>query len=183
MKPGMSRGLMTTAAAVVLLALMAVWGGTFTWDAYRKAQGRMGELEPRYARLQGIRAKSKDLESTDANAAALLAQLAYPPTLEVTQAGNDAQQRLRTIFIGAGLEVMSSQVLPAKIEKEFDRIPLSVRLEGELLGLQSALAVLSSETPAIFVEGFSVQAIGAIRPDKAQRLGSQFSMYVLRIRP
>jgi general secretion pathway protein M len=170
-------------AAVALLTLMALWGGGLALDVYRKAQSRVTELEPRYARLQGIRAKSKDLESTDAKAAALLAQLAYPSTLEVTQAGNDAQQRLRTIFIGAGLEVISSQVLPAKAEKEFDRIPLSVRLEGELLGLQSALAVLSSQTPAILVEGFSVQVVGAIRADKPQRLTSQFSMYVLRVRP
>jgi general secretion pathway protein M len=158
-------------------------GSTFVLDKYRAAQSHIAELEPRYARLQGMRASRQELDESDAKAAALLTRFAYPSTQEVTQAGNDAQQRLRTIFAGAGLEVVSSQVLPAKTEKEFDRIPLSVRVDGELLGLQSALVVLSSQTPAVMVEALTVQAIGAVRPDKPQRLSSQFTFYVLRVRP
>lgn len=58
----------------------------------------------------------------------MLTQYAYPGSMEVTQAGNDAQQRVRGIFIQAGLDLVSSQVLPPKIRKQFDRIPLTVRL-------------------------------------------------------
>ena len=183
MTPRLGRNGLTIAAGLAVLAMGIAMGGTFVFDNYRTAQNRAAELEPRYARLQGMRANRQELDETDTKATALLARFAYPSTLEVTQAGNDAQQRLRTIFAGAGLEVASSQVLPAKTEKEFDRIPLSVRVDGELLGLQSALVVLSSQTPAVMVEALTVQAIGAVRADKPQRLSSQFSFYVLRVRP
>lgn len=183
MTPRFSRNALTIAAGFAVVAMGAVMGGIYVFDNYRAAQTRVAELEPRYARLQGMRANRQELVDTDAKATALVARFAYPSTLEVTQAGNDAQQRLRTIFAGAGLEVVSSQVLPAKTEKEFDRIPLSVRVDGELLGLQSALVVLSSQTPGFMVESLSVQAIGAVRADKPQRLSSQFGFYVLRERP
>ena len=174
---------LTIAAGLAVLVMGLFMGGTYIFERYRAAQTRVAELEPRYARLQGMRASRQELDETDAKATALVERFAYPSTLEVTQAGNDAQQRLRTIFAGAGLEVVSSQVLPSKVEKEFDRIPLSFRVDGELLGLQSALVVLSSQTPAVMVEALTVQAVGAVRADKPQRLSSQFSFYVLRVRP
>ena len=83
----------------------------------------------------------------------------------------------------AGLDIVSSQVLAPKSEKTFDRIPLSVRAEGQLLALQSALVGLSSQSPAILIEGLNVQTVGAVRADKPQRLGVQFSLSVLREQP
>ena len=111
----------------------------------------------------------------------MLTQYAYPGSMEVTQAGNDAQQRVRGIFTQAGLDLVSSQVLPPKLEKQFDRIPLTVRLEGGLVALQSALVVLSGQSPAILVDGFSVQTVGVVKVDMPQRLAIQFDLSVLRM--
>ena len=90
---------------------------------------------------------------------------------------------MRALFASAGLDVVSIQVLPPKAEKSFDRIPLTVRLEGQLTNLQSAMLVLGTQTPTVFVDGFSVQTMGFVRAEIPQRLGMQFNLYVLRVQP
>lgn len=108
-------------------------------------------------------------------------QYVYPSDQDATQAGNAAQERIRNIFTSAGLQVISSQVLPAKEEKGFDRIPLTVRAEGELLALQSALAVLSSQMPIIVINEVEVQVRSA--PSNAEPyLATLFNLSVLRER-
>ena len=52
-----------------------------------------------------------------------------------------------------------------------------------MLALQTALVGLSSQSPAILIDGFTVQTIGAVRADVPQRLGIQFNLSVLRERP
>ncbi len=174
----------SVAAGVVVLAclipLLAV--GAYAVSRYRWAEARLAELEPRYARLQGFDESRSALTQAAARAKDSLAQYVYPASLDVTQAGNDAQQRARATSSGAGLSVVSSQVLPAKAEGPFEKIPLTVRLEGDLPALQAALLALSREAPSINFEGMTVQALGAARPELAQRLSIQFNLFVLRAR-
>lgn len=171
---------MLLSAAVLLLPLAA--GAGYVVYKHQWAQARLAELEPRYARLLGLHESRANLATAQEQANSLLAQFAYPSTQEVSQAGNDAQQRVRSIFAQAGVEVVSSQVLPAKSDKGFDRIPVSVRLEGEMTALQSALAVLSAQSPPIFVDSFSLQTVGVVKPDAPPKLASQLSLSVLRVR-
>lgn len=183
MKRILNREKVALAVTLLLLVLPLALAGMYMVQKHRWAQDRLAELEPRYARLLGMEASQGELEKTAAQARALLTQYAYPASQDVSQAGNDAQQRIRNIFSAAGLEIVSSQVLAPKPEKTFDRIPLSVRAEGQLLALQSALVGLSSQSPAILIEGFNVQTIGAVRADRPQRLGVQFNLSVLREHP
>jgi general secretion pathway protein M len=83
----------------------------------------------------------------------------------------------------SGLEVVSSQVLAPKVDRLFDRVPLVVRTEGDLIGLQSALMVLTNQSPAILMDGLTVQVVGSAKADAPQRLSAQLSLSVLRIRP
>lgn len=171
------------AISVLILVLPLALAGWYVVQKHRWAQDRLRELEPRYARMLGMEVHTEDLEKARSEARGLLAQYTYPASRDVSQAGNDAQQRIRNTFSAAGLEIVSSQVLPAKSEKSFDRIPLSVRAEGELLGIQTALVGLSGQSPAILVDGFNIQTIGAVKADKPQRLGVQFNLSVLREQP
>ena len=171
------------AISVLILVLPLALAGWYVVQKHRWAQDRLRELEPRYARMLGMEVHTEDLEKARSEARGLLAQYTYPASRDVSQAGNDAQQRIRNTFSAAGLEIVSSQVLPAKSEKSFDRIPLSVRAEGELLGIQTALVGLSGQSPVILVDGFNIQTIGAVKADKPQRLGVQFNLSVLREQP
>lgn len=172
----------TVAVLLIPLALL----GWFIAEKHHWALDQMAELEPRYARLLGLEAQKADIAAALERSQAARAQYVYPIAQEPAQAGNAAQQRIRDIFTAAGLQVSSSQVLPPKQEKKgFDRIPLAVRAEGDLLGLQSALSVLNSQAPLIIVNELDVQVLGGlgnVAPTASPRLAVQFSLSILRER-
>jgi general secretion pathway protein M len=175
-----TRNAMLLAAAVVLVlgAAIAYVAGKHLW-----AQERLAELEPRYARLTGIEASGPALDKALGERRALLGRHAYPASQDVARAGSDAQQRAREIFTKAGLEVSSTQVLPAKAVDGFDRIPVVIRVEGELAALQGAMVVLPAQSPSLFVEAFNVQTQVQPKPDVSPRLSVQINLFVLRARP
>ena len=181
MKFGDRRAVFTTALMALLLGASAL-AGLYVQSKHEWATNRLQEIEQRHARLSGLELRAGELEQAEARARVKLAALVYPTTQDISQAGNDAQTRVRDTVTRAGLQVMSSQVLAPKVDRAFDRIPMSVRLEGELPALQTALAVLEDLSPAVYVESMNVQTIGAVKAELPQRLGIQFSLYVLRAR-
>ena len=69
------------------------------------------------------------------------------------------------------------------MEKGFERIPLTVRADGDLLALQSALAVLSSQLPLILISDIDVQVVGGlhnVQPSVVPRLAVQFTFGILK---
>jgi general secretion pathway protein M len=171
-------------AVAVALAAVVLLGGAAAYvvSKHTWASERLAELEPRYARLAGIEASAPALDPALRERRALLERHAYLSSQDVAKAGSDAQQRARDIFAKAGLEVSSTQVLPAKTVDGFDRIPVVLRLEGELPALQSALVVLPSSAPSLFVEVFNVQGTSLPRGDAPPRLTMQVNLFVLRVR-
>lgn len=166
----------------IVVILLAFGAYVFVW--HTTAQAKLADVEPRVARLLGLEKQKGDLDQALAQSQAIVNLHAYPDSQDPTQSGNDAQRRVRDVFVKAGLDVMSSQVLPAKQEKQFDRIPIVVRFEGELSAVQSALVALGSlPAPSVQVEGFNMQTIGPVKAEVAQKLGGQFNLYILRVHP
>ena len=177
-----SRNLLLAGTALVVLLPLALLGG-YTGQKHQWAEQRLAELEPRHARLMGLEAQKADINAALLQASALRAQYVYPAGQDAAQTGNAAQQRVRDIFNGAGLQIISSQVLPAKLEKGFDRIPMLVRAEGDMLALQSTLAVLNSQSPILLIDDLDIQLQGNLSNadgKAAPRLGASFSFSVLR---
>ncbi len=171
-------------ALTVLLLLLPIAGaGIYVWTQHQSVQQILTDLTPRYARLAGLVERQADLKALGVQVNEQLTRLAYPASQDVTQAGNDAQQRIRTLFADSKLDIISIQVLPPKKdEAKADRIQISLRVEGDLAGIQNALSALSSQTPAVLVDSLSLQTIGAVRPASIQRLGGQLNFSVLRVR-
>jgi general secretion pathway protein M len=163
--------------AVIVLPLLA--GGNYVWRKHQWANEQLQTLAPRYARLAGLQDKAPELTQRLAASRKRLGEYVYSADSDPIQAGNDAMQRVRAVFAQAGLTVASTQVLPGQKAQGFDRIPLVLRVEGELLHLQSALAVLPGLTPVVLVDGMAVQTTGQRRPDDAPRLVVQFNLSVL----
>ncbi|WP_313302348.1 type II secretion system protein GspM [Diaphorobacter sp.] len=157
--------------------------GSYVANKHAAAQEQLDRLEPRYARLIGLRASAEKMDAEFDVVGQRMSQFVYPSDMDATQAGNDAQQRVRSVLSTAGLTVVSSQVLPTKEEQGFERISLSVRAEGELIHLQAALAVLPSLTPVILVDGINIQVVGLQREDRPQRLGTELKLSVLHRKP
>ncbi|MGB4061254.1 MAG: type II secretion system protein GspM [Burkholderiaceae bacterium] len=170
--------------AITLLLLCAplAAGGWWVWQKHQWAQQQLAQLEPRHARLLGLQASKDSLAQAETAAKAQLARQVYPATLDAAQAGNDAQQRIRTLFADSKLDIGSIQVLPPKEQKSFDRIGVVLRVEGDLVGMQNALTLLETQSPTVWVEAAAVQTIGAVKPKSTQRLGGQFTLFVLRSR-
>lgn len=178
-----SRIVWLQALTVVVLLLPLVGMGFYTWSQHQSVQKRLGELESRYARMLGLLDRQADLKLLGQQANEQLARLAYPLTQDATQAGNDAQQRIRSLFADSKLDIISIQVVPpAKEEAAFDRIQINLRVEGELVGIHNALSLLAAQTPVVLIDNLSLQTIGAVKPASAQRLAGQFSFIVLRVR-
>lgn len=168
---------------IVLAAVLPlVAGGLWLWNKHQWATDKLAELEPRYARMLGLIDSKDKLQQVEASTRALLAQHAYPATQDAVQAGNDAQQRIRTLFADSKLDVGSIQVLPPKEMQQFDRIGISLRIEGDIVGLQNALALLETQRPTVWVETVAIQTIGAVKPQSPVRLGAQLTFSVLRSR-
>jgi general secretion pathway protein M len=165
-----------------LLALLA--GGALAYVAakHRWAQAALAEIEPRYARLLGLQASAGDLDRALGERRTLLGRQAYLSSQDLAVASSDAQQRARELFTKAGLQVASTQILPPKPVEGFDRIPVVLRLEGDLAALQAALVALPAQAPTLFVEGFNVQSVGMPVPDAPYRLNIQVNLFVLRVR-
>jgi general secretion pathway protein M len=171
------------AVALALAAVVLIGGAAaFVVSKHVWASERLAEVEPRYARLIGIEASAPALDAALAQRRALLTRHAYLSSQDVAQAGSDAQQRAREIFSKAGLEVSSTQILPAKAVDGFDRIPIMLRMDGDLSALQSALVVLPGQSPSLFVEVFNVQGTSVPKSDAPPRLSMQVNLFVLRVR-
>jgi general secretion pathway protein M len=168
----------------VLLLLVPLAGASYVvWVKHHRLLGIVADLEPRYARLQGLLDRQVSVKAMDAKAKELILQLAYPATQDLTKTGNDAQQRIRGIFADSQLDVISTQVLPGKIEGKFDRISISLRVEGNMAGIQAALGKLGAQSPAILVDNMNLQTLGMARPASVQKTGGQFVFSVFRVRP
>lgn len=178
-----NRQLLALVVSVGLLFVPVLLAGLYVFDKHRWASARLAELEPRHARLAGLASQERDIAAVLEQVQKAGEKYVYPASVDAAQAGNMAQQRIREIFSAAGLQINSSQVLPSKAEKGFERIPVSVRAEGDLLALQSALAVLSSQLPLMLVSEMDVQVIGGlqnVQQTVAPRLSVQFVFGVLK---
>lgn len=180
------RELALVVGTLLLVLVPLVFFGWYVFTKHQWAQGHIATLEPRHARLLGLEAQGDEIASVLAKANQMRAQYIYPPTQDSNQTGNVAQQKVRDIFSAAGLQIRSSQVLPPKEEKGFDRIPLTLRTEGDLIAVQSALAVLSSQLPVMILDDLEIQVLGGLasaNPKFTPKLSAQFGISVLRERP
>ena len=173
--------LLQALTVVVLLAPM-LGGGFYVWTKHQLLQTQLSDLEPRFARLQGLLQHQTDLQSLAIKVNAQLAGLAYPASQDATKAGNDAQQRIRSVFADSKLEVISIQVLPPKQVGGVDRVQISLRVEGDITGMYNALTNLAAQSPLVVVDSLALQTIGVVRPASVQRLGGQLNLSVFRMR-
>jgi general secretion pathway protein M len=171
------------AVIVAAFVLPALAFAHFVWGQHQSATQKLAEMEPRFARLLGLVERKSELLAFSQMSAEFVKSSLYPADQDATLAGNDAQQRIRTVFADSRLDVISIQVLAAKEEEGFDRIPIDLRVEGDLTGLQNALAVLAAQKPLVLVDEATIQTVGAVRPASVQKLGGQFQFSVFRVRP
>ena len=168
---------------VVTLVLPFIVLASYVGYKHEQVQQRLDDMEPRYARLTGLQLKKPEFAAATEQVLQQLLRLSYPADLDVTQAGNDAQQRIRSTLQANKVDVSSIQILPAQQEGAFDRIPLALKLEGDMTALTNALGELYKQEPFIWFDSITMQAIGAVLPVSNPRLGAEIKLSVMRVRP
>ncbi len=167
--------------ALAALALL-IWVTVVVVSAHQAASSRLAEIEPRYARVAGLLQNSERLTQADQAVKSNLAEFAYPAEGEAGQVGNQALQRVRDIATTHGLRVASSQVAASREDKGFDRLGLSMRVEGDWAQLQGMLIDLARLRPVVYSESIQIGAQGGPVPGRKLDVAGQFDLYVLKER-
>lgn len=181
--------LLTLAAIGIGLALVA---NELSYR-YQWANDTLAELEPRYARLEGLKHVSSEVDMSLTVVTEYLARRTYPPDMPADRAGTDFQQRMRALAEASGMNVAGSQILPPKVGSGFQAIPISATVEGTIESLRQLLVALPGEVPAVQVDSMVVQparrvigrpsgAAGAQSPGE-QRLTAQLNLSVVQLLP
>ena len=175
------RAVVSVALTVGATVLLMVLAGQYVVRKHLWARETIEQIEPRYARLLGLRDTTPKLEEALKQARTAVSRLGYPADRDAAQVGNDLQQLARRALQAAGLTVASSQVLSPRGEAGFERILVSVQAEGALSGVQVALAALQTETPRISVDSVLLQASGRVAEDGTPIVSCRLTVAVLRL--
>ncbi len=170
----------TVPLVLVLLAVASALLAYWAYQTHQALSDRLAAAEPRFARQAGLQVAKADMQQQFDQSTTLLARYTYPSTTDASQAANDAQQRIRAMFTQSGADVLSLQVLAARSGPQFDTIPLSIRVDGDMAQLQAALLTLKTLTPAVYVDGFSIQTGAIANDNSAVKVVGQFELFVLR---
>lgn len=174
------RALVSVTATIGAAVIVVAMAGQYIVREYLWAAERLEQIEPRYARLLGLRDSAGALEQALTQTRTALGHLGYGAKLDAAQVGNDLQQTVRRAFQTADISVSSSQVLAPRVEPGLERISVSVAAEGSLSAVQVALAALQAETPRMMFDTVVLQAGGRVADDGTPVVSIRITVAVLR---
>lgn len=177
------RAVVSVAFTLGVLLAVALLAGQYVVRKHLWGLERMEEIEPRYARLLGLRDAGPQLEEGLKQAREALPRLGHNADREAAQVGIELQQLARRALQAAGMSVASSQVLPSRGELGYERIVVSLQAEGALSGLQLALGALQAETPRLAFDTVVVQSTGRVADDGTPVVSCRLTVAVLRLQP
>lgn len=155
-------------------------GAAFVVYRHQLIQSHLDEIVPRHARLQGLRERTPQLLAAAQVAATDVNRYFYPASIDAVRAGNEAQQRIRSAFEGGDLAIVSAQVQDPKDSEGFQRIRLTLLVEGTLGDIQSAVLKLKAQTPVVLTESVSMQSQGQPKAASNVRVTCSLNFIVLR---
>ncbi|WP_278534826.1 type II secretion system protein GspM [Delftia acidovorans] len=177
------RQLALLGAIVLLVAVPVGVGGWWVHGRHQAAQEALDTINPRYARLLGMRDQEDEIRQALAQVAEIKAKHIYPGELDATQTGNGLQQKLRSMLDGAGLSVVSSQVKPVAEDGAYERISVAMTAEGEWPAIQLALVALKDISPTVWLDDLEISLQGSLMsndPKAVPKLSAQFMFSILR---
>lgn len=175
------RAVVAMAVTLGFVLSIVLLGGQYVVRKHVWALERLEEIEPRYARLLGMRDASAQLQQGLAQARTALPRLGYTADRDAAQVGNDLQQLARRALQTAGLSVTSSQVLPPRGEAGFERLGVSLQAQGALSGVQVALAALQTQVPRILFDSVVLQSTGRVADDGTPFVSLRLTVVALRL--
>lgn len=171
------------AAGLLLLLLLALMG-LKVLSVHRNASRLLADVQPRHARIAGLLQSTDLLAQSTKALQANLTDYVYPIEGDPGQIGNQALQQVRDLATAQGLRVTSSQVAAPREDRGFDRIGLTLRIEGDWPQLLVLMRELARQRPAIYTDTvqFGTQGNFSQGRPSATVVTVQFALYVLKER-
>lgn len=119
-------------------------------------QSDIDRLQPRIARLEGLKAFEAELTASAGTARQLIDALVYPVTTDRGEVSALLQNEVWQVMTSAGMSVSNSQVLPLREDEQFDYIGLKLTVAGDITALDESLAAIRQYAPLIIVESLDV---------------------------
>ncbi len=126
------------------------------WALRSEYQSDIDRLQPRIARLEGIRAFEDELTRSAGGVRQMLDALVYPVSTDRGEVSAALQNEVWQLIADAGMTVSNSQVLPLREGENFDYIGLKITVAGDITSLDETLAALAEFTPIVIVESLDV---------------------------
>lgn len=170
---------------VTVLLLLAPFAGAgiYVWQKHQTGLEKLAQWEPRHARLQGILAQQAEFENAAQLAQTLLNVFVFPPEVDGTKIANDVQQRVKATFEQAGFRVDSIQTKNNPETGDFLRLKISIRIDGNINQLHTALLQLREQTPILMVDSMRLNNEGPFTKASVQRITGQVEFTALRAKP
>ncbi len=132
--------------------------------ANRALNGEIETLHGRLQRLETIASQDEELRARYARLRQNQATHGYflqGDSEAVVSA--DLQRILKNTTTGHGIQLMSTQILPAVKEDSLTRVSLRVRIRGPMEGLVESLYELESNLPLLFLDNLSIRTAVSVR--------------------
>lgn len=151
MRPALRPALFSVGTTLALVLLLVALGAGYLLSRAQWASDTLETIEPRHARLLGLKAEQAPLQAAFESAATQIGALAYGADQSAERVGTDLQQKIRAAAAEAGFSVIGSQIMPGRSLDGFEEVPVSITLEGALEHLALLLDELSEARPLVKV--------------------------------
>jgi general secretion pathway protein M len=145
----------STALVVLFVFVVAI---TVIMHFKNRAEQSLSDMEPRIARLEGLKDAGQKIGQASAEQKKQLDQLVYDSSAGLDRVGADLQQKIRSAMSRSGLSIQGSQVFTPKPESSSSIGFVDVRLNvaGNLDKLKTGLVALSAIRPRVYVTELSI---------------------------
>ena len=153
----MSRAQWVVAITMLLLSVLLLWVIVWLLFGYNQYHREIRSIEPRLARLAGLREVEDQLQASELRAASEVHGLVYSATEETGSLGAQMQKSARELFTSVGMTVTGTQILTPKEDEFFTRIGVGINASGDIRSLEAALVQIIEARPLVFVNRLDIQ--------------------------
>lgn len=175
--------ILATLALPAILVLMLVLN---LFSMRGEYQSEIDFLEPRIARLIGLREQEEVLAKAAGRVDSEVFSLVYPATDDRASVAATLQKNVRDIFSATGMTITNSQMLPAEQEDGLEHITVKITATGTLDALDAALSEVASYRPLLMVESmeaYPMRGVSARGQREPQHVTANIQILALRLSP
>jgi len=158
------RQLLALAILALVVSIMVTLTVVPLWASNRHYHDTIDRLDSRLVILQRVAAAGDGLRSQrDQLKRSLANNHHYLNSASEALAAADLQGIIKRIAGTNNMDVLSTQILPARKESDFSRVALKVRMRGKLDNLLKVFYTLETGLPYLFLDNVSVRSQGQNR--------------------